>query len=153
MKATLLNTPVYGFIIYGFTRIRNVQLIELRNGFNRDFDKSVGFFLEQMGNSVYSNSIDLKKFETVKELSYKFAIYSIHYYANDLHKLVEELDGLFDYSLIVHSQDIVKDYFLAKKEFHECSNSYTYCRIEDIPNLIEVPREHFLVKELGSIAA
>lgn len=149
----VINTAIPGLIIYGFNRIRDVKLIELRNGFNQDFDKSVTFFLEQMDSSIYSNDINLKQFEKTKELSQSYATYMIHYSIKPIVKVLEDVSELYDYLLVSSSEDIVKDYYLARKDFFEKSDSHTFCQIKDIPELIQIPREHFLVKEMGELLA
>ncbi|MBK6607414.1 MAG: hypothetical protein IPL26_06575 [Leptospiraceae bacterium] len=146
-----INTAIPGFIVYGFNRIRDVKLIELRNGFNTDFDKSISFYLEQMGNSVYSNDINIKQFEKTKTLAETYAIYNIHYTTKPILKVLEDVNNLYDYLLVSSSEDIVKDYYLARKDFFDKSNSPSFCQIKDIAELIQIPREHFLVKEMGEL--
>ncbi|MBP6738634.1 MAG: hypothetical protein KA146_01530 [Leptospiraceae bacterium] len=151
--ALAINTAIPGLIVYGFNRIRDVKLIELRNGFNKDFDKSVGFFLEQMGSSVYANDINLKQFEKTKHLALSYSTYTIHYTTKPILKVLDEVSELYDYLLVSSSEDLVKDYYLARKDFFEKASSHTYCKIVDISELIQIPREHFLVKEVGELLA
>ena len=131
-----INTAIPGLIIYGFNRIRDVKLIELRNGFNQDFDKSVSFFLEQMDSSIYSNDINLKQFENTKVLAESHATYTIHYSTKPILKVLEDVSDLYDYLLVSSSEDIVKDYYLARKDFFEKSDSHFFCKIRDIAELI-----------------
>ncbi len=90
---------------YGFEKLRDFKLIELRNGFKKDFDKSVLFFIEQMGKQIYTNNIDLSHLEKTKSLTSDFSIYFIHYSVNPIQQVFSELQSNFDYILISSSED------------------------------------------------
>ena len=106
-----------------------------------------------MDSSIYSNDINLKQFENTKVLAESHATYTIHYSTKPILKVLEDVSDLYDYLLVSSSEDIVKDYYLARKDFFEKSDSHFFCKIRDIAELIQIPREHFLVKEMGELLA
>ncbi len=77
----------------------------------------------------------------------------VHYTTKPISKVLDEISELYDYLLVSSSEDIVKDYYLARKDFFEKSNSHSYCEIADIATLISIPKDHFLVKEVGELLA
>jgi hypothetical protein len=66
-----------------------------------------------MNSSVYSNDIQLSRYERLKNLSKSYAIYEIFYSNERSFDFVEELKNEFNYLLVLNSENIVKDYYLA----------------------------------------
>jgi hypothetical protein len=152
MKSTdSYNQKIAGYIVFGFRKIRPIALIELRNGFLHIPDKSVNFFLDRMNSSTYSNHIDLKRYERLSQLSQFYAIYEIFYSIKEPNQFVDELKTNFDYLLVSNSENIVKDFFLARREFEIKCKSPTYCKIKDMEDLLDVYRNFLKIYEQGNL--
>lgn len=146
-----INPKLTGYLIFCFRDLRDVQLIELRNGFQKKYDLVIDFYLDRMDNSIYSRNIDLKRFERIRKISKAYSEYEIHY---TLEKPEEEnpffKEKKYQYILVSQVENIVSSYHRTKQDFLEKSNSGNFCKKKDISELIDIYREHFKVLEQGS---
>ncbi|MCB1176094.1 MAG: hypothetical protein KDK36_00825 [Leptospiraceae bacterium] len=94
---TLIDPKIEGNIIFCFKKIRNVPLIELRNGLDEEVeDGSILFYLQYLENSIITNNIDLQLFERVKKIKNFYMEYKIHYLLSDELEINNEIKSNYN---------------------------------------------------------
>ncbi|MCB1177017.1 MAG: hypothetical protein KDK36_05500 [Leptospiraceae bacterium] len=151
MNSEILNPGWEGKLIFAFKKIRDVALIELRNGFSSIPEPSVLFYIKRMEDSILTNEIDLKKFEQIKLESKEYVIYEIFYSKESQESIQIELEDKFNYFLISYSDNIVNDYHHIKREFEIKCNSGNFCKIKDIDSLLSIYKKHLKILESGRL--
>ncbi|MCB1158568.1 MAG: hypothetical protein H7A25_10045 [Leptospiraceae bacterium] len=147
----VFNQRIPGYIIFLCNPLRKISLIELRQGFNSEYDNVLNFYLDRMEESIHSRNIDLNKFEEVRELSLEYAEYEILYSTEELTEIKNSLPANQEYILIYSTDDIVNSYNSLKTDFYLKNNSSCFCLRKDIPELLEIQREHLSEYEHGDI--
>jgi hypothetical protein len=149
----VLNPMLEGKLIFAFRHIREVALIELRNGFRKIPELNLLFYIDRMGKSIISNNVNLKRFELVKKIATKYAIYDLFYSLEDESSICDQLEGKYDYFIISYSDSIVNDYHIVKREFELKCKSGNFCKISLLDDLLNIYREHFKIVEVGKLVA
>lgn len=147
----IIDPELPGYLIFCFKKLRKIALIELRQGFNQEYDNVLNFYLEQMDSSVYSRNIDLKKFEELQKLSQEYIEYEIHYSFSDSLEIINELKGKYDYILLSRVSNVLKDYNLCKFDFYERNKRGNFIKANEVKELIEIYHDNFKEWEFGSI--
>lgn len=148
----LLDPKIKGFLVFCFKELREVALIELRNGFKKQYDIVLDFYLNRMDNSVYSRNIDLKKFDRIRKIARAYCEYEIHYSFSAPEEQKTFLENQsFQYFLISEVDNVIRSYHQVRQDFYEKSRSGNFCRKKHIQDLIEVYRENSRVLEYGMI--
>lgn len=128
----VINPALEGKLIFAFQKIRNVALIELRNGFNHIPDLSCLFYAHRMEKAILQNNIDLKLYESVQKEAENFVIYELLYSVDTEKNIQKALENKYNYYLISYSDSIVSDYHQVRREFELRSESGNFCRIKDL---------------------
>lgn len=149
----VINPALEGKLIFAFQKIRNVALIELRNGFNHIPDLSCLFYAQRMEKAILQNNIDLKLYESVQKEAENFVIYELLYSVDTEKNIQKALENKYNYYLISYSDSIVSDYHQVRREFELRSESGNFCRIKDLDSLLSVYRKHLKILESGRLAA
>ncbi|MEM7181729.1 MAG: hypothetical protein AAF518_12500 [Spirochaetota bacterium] len=147
----ILNHKVPGYIVFLCNRLRDVSLIELRQGFAKEYDTVLNFYLDRMEDSIHARNIDLKKFEEVKSLSKQYGEYEILYSFRELYEIKTALPQEQDYTLVYASDDVVNSYNSLKTDFYLETNSGCFCQWNAVAKLLEIQREHLAEYESGSL--
>ncbi len=72
---------------------------------------------------------------------------------NSINVITPALENKYDYYLISYSDSIINDYHQVRREFENKCRSGSFCRIDDIENLLSVYRKHLKILESGKLAA
>ncbi|MCB1156627.1 MAG: hypothetical protein H7A25_08020 [Leptospiraceae bacterium] len=147
----IIDPEISGYLIFCFRKLREVAMIELRQGFSQEYDNVLNFYLEQMDSSIYSRNINLKQYEEIRKLSKQYVEYEIHYSFSDFPEIKNELKEYFDYILISKVPNVLKDYNLCKFDFYERNKTGNFIRIEEITDLLEIYLKNFKDYEFGSL--
>ena len=149
----VINPALEGKLIFAFQKIRNVALIELRNGFNHIPDLSCLFYAQRMEKAILQNNIDLKLYESVQKEAENFVIYELLYSVDNEMNIQKALGNKYDYYLISYSDSIISDYHQVRREFELKCKSGNFCRIQDVDSLLSIYRKHLKILESGRLAA
>jgi hypothetical protein len=148
----VISPDIAGYLIFCFKELREVALIELRQGFNQEYDNVLNFYLDKMNSSVYSRNIDLKKYEEIQKLAKQYVEYEVHYSFSDLYEIKNELvDCQYSYVLISRVPNVIKDYNLSKFDLYERNKTGNFIKIQEIKDFLEVYLENYNDLELGSL--
>lgn len=147
----VLDPKLSGYIAITCINLRNIALIELRQGFEKGYDNTINFYLDKMDTSVYSRNIDLKKFERIQKLSKHYVEYSIYYSFSDKLEIKNELSNSFDYLVVYKVEDVVRSFHNILMDFYESNHSGCFCKKRDLKKLLKIPRENFLELEIGNL--
>ena len=151
MYTNVIDPEISGYLIFCFKKLREVALIELRQGFNQEYDNVLNFYLERMDSSIYSRNIELNKFEDLKKLAQTYVEYEIHYSFSDRLEIINELKGYYDYILLSKVPNVLKDYNLCKFDFYEKNKTGNFIKAAEVKELIEIYFDNFKEWEFGSL--
>ncbi|MEM7181204.1 MAG: hypothetical protein AAF518_09845 [Spirochaetota bacterium] len=151
-KEKIIDPLNSGYLIFCFKKLRDIALIELRQGFNQEYDNVLNFYLDQMDSSIYSKNIDLKEFERIRALAKNYVEYEIHYSFADVYEIKNEIQDQFDYILLAKVSNLIKDYNLCKFDFFERNSKGNFILLSEIEDLIEVYKEECEEVEIGSFS-
>ena len=148
-----INPKIPGKLIFGSKKIRNVALIELRNGFSKMPDPSLLFHTRILGKKIYSNEIQWKRWERTQKLANQYAYFEILFSLDDESAILNQLTPNYDYILITSSSDIVNDFKQAFIDFQHHSKFSTFCKIREVEEILKIYKNYFKLEENGSLAA
>ncbi len=148
-----INPKIPGKLIFGFKKIRNVALIELRNGLSKIPDPSLLFHTRILGKKIYSNEIQWKRWERTQKLAKQYAYFEILFSLDDESVILNQLSSKYEYILITSSSDIVNDFKQAFIDFQHHAKFSTFCKIRDVEKILKIYKNYFKLEENGSLAA
>lgn len=148
-----INPKIPGKLIFAFKKIRKVSLIELRNGFAKMPDPSLLFHTRILGNKIYSNEVQWKRWERTQKLANEYAYFEILFSLDDESVILNQLNSKYDYILITSASDLVTDFNQACIDFGHHSKFSAFCKIRDVEEILKVYKNYFKLEENGSLAA
>jgi hypothetical protein len=146
-QALQLNPRIAGYVVICFKELREVSIMELREGFNKDFDASVEFYSRVIGKCLFTHDFDFARYDRAKKLRSFYREYEI-FYSTEIDKFLEEkLRSEFDFVVIIKSENIVTSFEIYKKRFKDSCFHIGVCRKNRIDEIVGKYRSKELRKE------
>ena len=148
--ADLIGEKKKGTIVIGFKRLRDVNIIEIRNSINSNsksfqIDSSLFFYIEKLGKTIQKNNFVIKRYERIKSITQNYRTYEIAYSFEPIHLLKDRIKN-YDYIVFYESEDLVSEYesinYAFKRKKGNC------LKIKDISELIKFIKDY----EIGRLA-